>query len=130
MNRDELIEAAAEAMFELEYPRYIETAVADHNRWSWRGDGHGEEMKERDYRVPAGRAIDAVLPLIEADVRDGIAAEIEVQGRGVVEWLAAHTTDEADRRRLVATEDSYRDCIRIVRNEKVSIEELIAGADQ
>ena len=38
---------------------YSETAHADHNRWSWRGDGHGDAIRT-DYRDAATAALRAV----------------------------------------------------------------------
>lgn len=32
--------------------RYDETAHPDHNRWSWRGDGHGDALRD-EYREMA-----------------------------------------------------------------------------
>lgn len=59
---DERVERVAEAIFETEYPAYSEAAVADSNRWSWRGCGdgcgHGEEQKN-GYRQYARAALEA-----------------------------------------------------------------------
>ena len=49
---EEMVEAAAEAMHALEYPRWSATAHPDHNRWSWRGDGVSEA--ERDTYLGSG----------------------------------------------------------------------------
>ena len=55
-----LLDKVAEAMFEVEYPKWSEDAHPDSNRWSWRGDGFGEDVKDH-YRAKACAAWDAVV---------------------------------------------------------------------
>lgn len=47
-----------------EMTRYSPTAHEDHNRWSWRGDGHGDAIREQ-FRQQA----EALAPLIAERVR-------------------------------------------------------------
>lgn len=44
----ELVEVLAETLSWAsgDFTRYSPDAVDDHNRWSWRGDGHGQAMRE------------------------------------------------------------------------------------
>lgn len=58
---DEKREAVAEVLSWAsgEMTRYSETAHPDHNRWSWRGDGHGEARREA-FRAQA----DTLAPLL------------------------------------------------------------------
>ena len=44
----DVVERAAEVLSwsSGEFTRYNPDAIADHNRWSWRGDGHGEVLRE------------------------------------------------------------------------------------
>ena len=48
---------------------YSETAHADHNRWSWRGDGHGDAIRTdyRDAATAALRAVTAALGVGEGE---------------------------------------------------------------
>ena len=54
------VEAVAEFMFDRDhYGPWSETAHPDHNRWTWRGDGHAERYKD-EWRETA-RAVLAFL---------------------------------------------------------------------
>jgi hypothetical protein len=58
----EVREAVAEALscgVHGEMTAYSETAHPDHNRWSWRGDGHGEAIRQQ-YWDDADEALAAV----------------------------------------------------------------------
>jgi hypothetical protein len=48
MTLDERIEALAECLSWTtgEFTRYDPDAHPDHNRWSWQGDGHGDEARD------------------------------------------------------------------------------------
>lgn len=41
---------------ELGFTRWSEDAHPDHNRWSWRGDGHGDQMRD-DFRRQAAEIL-------------------------------------------------------------------------
>ena len=107
---EEMVEAAAEAMHALEYPRWSATAHPDHNRWSWRGDGVSEA--ERDtYRDQARAALAAAgSPVAHAalatesvvgSLRDALASDdpdvvrgaAESLGLGVIEVIALCSPD-------------------------------------
>ena len=68
---------AAEALAELlswtsgEFTRYREDAHPDHNRWSWRGDGHGSVIRDQ-FREQADRLLSqgVTVPILPPD-QDG-----------------------------------------------------------
>jgi hypothetical protein len=72
--REELAEALSVAAFD--FTPYSETAHPDHNRWSWRGDGHGEQRRQECYE-----AADALAPLLarwrREDTKAGWAAGLD-----------------------------------------------------
>jgi hypothetical protein len=73
--RQQAIEAAARAAFATDYGTYSDDACADHNRWTWEGDGHGEAFKDA-YRQYATAAVDAIdVPALLNDLADRIEAE-------------------------------------------------------
>lgn len=49
-----------------EMTRYSETAHPDHNRWSWRGDGHGDAIRDQ-FREQARHLAAALAPLIAGE---------------------------------------------------------------
>lgn len=63
MSGEELRERLAEALsvVEGEMTTYSPDAHPDHNRWSWRGDGHGDVIRGRYYAL-ADEALAIVLP--------------------------------------------------------------------
>jgi len=75
----EPVEVLAEALFARDHVAYSETAHPDHNRWSWRGDGHDEAYKN-EWRELARAAITA-MGLHEETCCEGIRAEQEETGK-------------------------------------------------
>jgi hypothetical protein len=73
--REELAEALSVAAFD--FTAYSETAHPDHNRWSWRGAGHGEQRRQECYE-----AVAALAPLLarwrREDMAEG-AAEVKAR---------------------------------------------------
>ncbi len=63
-----LRELLAEALSWLvgDFQRYNPTAHPDHNRWSWRGDGHPEAMRA-EYRERAAAVVGIVLRMSPPD---------------------------------------------------------------
>lgn len=57
---DAVIEVAAETLFANEFGEWKPDAHADHNRWTWRGDGHSDEFRD-GYRRVTREAITAVI---------------------------------------------------------------------
>lgn len=60
-----------------EMTAYSETASPDHNRWSWRGDGHGSAIRE-----PYLRDADAVLDAVRDALGGPLGAERDAGGLG------------------------------------------------
>lgn len=63
---DEVQEAVAEAVSVRELGAYSPDAHPDHNRWTWRGDGHDEATRD-EFRAVATAALTAVT----AALREG-----------------------------------------------------------
>lgn len=70
-----------------EMTRWSETAHEDHNRWSWRGDGHGAVMREEYLRMARG-AVDAVLSAL-----DGLGASARAE-------VDPESTDDANKAQI------------------------------
>jgi hypothetical protein len=49
-----------------DFTRWSPDAHPDHNRWSWRGDGHGPVMRAQ-YRQQARAAVAVVVEALEED---------------------------------------------------------------
>jgi hypothetical protein len=49
-----------------DFTRWSPDAHPDHNRWSWRGDGHGPAMRAQ-YRQQARAAVAVVVEALEED---------------------------------------------------------------
>lgn len=60
-------EEVAERLSLEEMTAYSPDAVEDHNRWSWRGDGHGEAVRRVMYER-ADKAVDAVREVLGIEV--------------------------------------------------------------
>ena len=63
-DREDLAEALSWTSGEM--TRWSETAHLDHNRWSWRGDGHGEYLREH-FRDMAYVLMPTIAALIERE---------------------------------------------------------------
>lgn len=76
LTREALIEAVAERISwdGGDFTRWMPDAHPDHNRWSWRGDGHGEAMRAV-YRVQAEAALDVVLAALRPVMFGATTAE-------------------------------------------------------
>ncbi len=87
IERERLVEEIAERISwdGGDFTRWSADAVEDHNRWSWRGDGHGPAMRAM-YRQQARAAVDILAARLEA-----VTALLEPNpGRSVepgVDWL-------------------------------------------
>lgn len=73
-------EALAEALSWTsgEMTRWSESAHPDHNRWSWRGDGHGEARRE-EFRAQADAllASGAVVAVEDLAADEELVVEVE-----------------------------------------------------
>jgi len=56
----------------------------------------------------------AVAAVVEDDLRDRIAGEVQIVAMTDVEWLREHAQDDKDRARLIGAEDAYRAAIKAV----------------
>jgi hypothetical protein len=62
-------------------------------------------------------AVAAARPIIEAEVRERIAAEIESAGRAEVDFLGRTIENKADRYRAIGSEDAWKAAARIARGQ-------------
>lgn len=115
---DEDREALAEVLSVVagDFTRYSPDAHPDHNRWSWRGDGHGSSMREDVYRSVAQLA-----PQVEAIVARHVAAALNeaadtIDGwREMAVWAAGNTEDPDQAQNSVIRSRAYHRAARIVR---------------
>lgn len=73
--RDEIAEVLSWTSGEM--TRYADDAHLDHNRWSWRGDGHGEALRE-EFRRQADALLAAGIGVV-AEAWDEAIATVERQ---------------------------------------------------
>lgn len=89
-----LVTKAAEALSWAsgEMTRYDEQAHPDHNRWSWRGDGHGDAVRD-DFRKQARAVLDAVADDLRAEALREAADERLAYSRELREAFRKHNAN-------------------------------------
>lgn len=83
-----------------EMTRYSDTAHPDHNRWSWRGDGHGDKARQdfldqADALIASGAVVDVDTLADDKALGSAVRAAIRAESldRFSSEYLTADARD-------------------------------------